>query len=499
MVTSRDGYNSYLLIVDAHTRYSWVFLSATKEPPINIIQTFLDRNGVKDGTQRQIRCDQSGELARSSRSREAVEKCEYSVEPTSADSSSQKGVAERPNRTYGNIMRTMLYNAGIGPEFWSYALIQVVFVKNRLPHSYHNHTKTPYEAFTGRKKNIANIKIFGSKGIAKKSTERGAKLDDNTAEGIFLHHTASTSIHKFLDIHTGREKITSHLDFDEAHYTSANKPLGSAVLLRQGYKSTSTPSPSHLSTSVHPDDIHINEPHTPSSPNEILQTQRLSSKAIVPTKATEGSAGLDLHSSEDATLLPGDITLIPTDIAIVCPAGTYGRIAPRSGLIVKRHLDVPAGVVDVDYRGNLLVAMQNIGKEKQHLPAGTKIAQLVIEKIANVNVQEKATLDSTKRGDAGFGSTDKATPPSFNPYAPPSTIDVVPCNPDEITPTVRSFSSPAHHIYISSCPFGPTLIVPITVKGDHPTLGLSLDDRNMTGRLLLTHMEKSTPAYRIKK
>ena len=196
IVTSRDGYNSYLIIVDAHTRYSWVFLSASKHPPLKIVTQFLQRYGLTEGTFRQVRCDQGGELAKSSKFREVIQNEGYSIEPTGSDNSSQNGVAERPNRTYGDMMRSMLINAGLSSKFWSYALIQAVFVKNRLPHSHHNFTKTPFEALTGRRPNLQHLKIFGSRIIAKNTGQRRAKLDHHTSSGIFLHHTASTSISK---------------------------------------------------------------------------------------------------------------------------------------------------------------------------------------------------------------------------------------------------------------------------------------------------------------
>ena len=73
--------------------------------------------------------------------------------------------------------------------------------------------------------------------------------------------------------------------------------------------------------------------------------------------------------------------LVPTDIAIECPIGTYGRIAPRSGLTLKRNLDTMAGVIDNDYRGNVQVAMYNFGDEEQIIQTGVKIAQILFEKI----------------------------------------------------------------------------------------------------------------------
>lgn len=108
IVTSRDGYNSYLIIVDSFTRYTWTFLSASKEPPLEIVKSFLDRNGLKTGTYRNIRCDQGGELARSSKFRATVQECGYTVEPAGAENSSQNGIAERPNQTFGDMLRSML-------------------------------------------------------------------------------------------------------------------------------------------------------------------------------------------------------------------------------------------------------------------------------------------------------------------------------------------------------------------------------------------------------
>ena len=69
-------------------------------------------------------------------------------------------MAERPNRTYGDMMRAMLLNAGLPSQYWSYALVQAVLVENRIPHAFHNYAKTPFEAITGRKPNLKDLKIF---------------------------------------------------------------------------------------------------------------------------------------------------------------------------------------------------------------------------------------------------------------------------------------------------------------------------------------------------
>lgn len=476
MITSRDGYNSYLIIVDSYTRYAWVFLSATKEPPLNTVKTFLNRYGLTTGTQRQIRCDQGGELARSAKFRETVQSCGYSIEPTGADNSSQNGVAERPNRTYGNMMRTMLLNAGLSSKFWSYALIQAVFIKNRVPHAFHTFQKTPFEALTGRRPNLQHLKVFGSRIVAKKSSNRSAKLDDNSCKGIFLHHTSTTTISKYLDDSTNREKTTSHMVYDEAHFTQKNRPMGAQVLVNSGYNN------SYIEVETSEDKDRVNEK---------LIVNLLSEDATMPTKATSGSAGYDLYSAHDVTIEPGEIQLVRTDISIECPAQSYGRVAPKSGITIKKRLDIRAGVIDSDYRGNVIVTVHNIGNETQNLSKGDQIAQLIIEKIVDVQITNEGEMSKTLRNKGGFGSTSEC-----KGKPTPTTI---PFESDEINGRINSFTSTTEYLYLSNDPFGPTITVPIMVRGDHATLGLQLDTRNEKGRLILSHCEKSTPSHRIKK
>ena len=96
---------------------------------------------------------------------------------------------------------------------------------------------------------------------------------------------------------------------------------------------------------------------------------------------------------------------MPTDISIAIPTGMYGRVAPRSGLAVKHFLDVGAGVIDCDYRGPVGVVMFNFSDKDFQVTAGDRVAQLIIEKIAMLPVEEVYNLDDTERGHGGFGST----------------------------------------------------------------------------------------------
>ena len=128
-------------------------------------------------------------------------------------------------------------------------------------------------------------------------------------------------------------------------------------------------------------------------------------EAIMPYRATKESAGLDLFSCENGIIEPHSKKMIDIGISVKIPYGYYGRIASRSGLTIKKSIDVGAGVIDSDYRGNISVILFNHGDERFTFNIGDKLAQLIIEKIAHVNIITVNTLDYTNRGTRGFGST----------------------------------------------------------------------------------------------
>jgi len=98
---------------------------------------------------------------------------------------------------------------------------------------------------------------------------------------------------------------------------------------------------------------------------------------------------------------------VKTDIAVAIPPGFYGRIAPRSSLAWKSHIDVGAGVVDEDYRGPVGVVLFNLGNAPFKINKGDRIAQLVLTKITTPPVEEVDDLNATARAEGGFGSTGK--------------------------------------------------------------------------------------------
>ena len=133
--------------------------------------------------------------------------------------------------------------------------------------------------------------------------------------------------------------------------------------------------------------------------------------AVLPARATAGSAGYDLTASHDATIPARGRALVRTGLAFASiPDGTYGRIAPRSGLALKKGLCVGAGVVDADYRGEVGVVLFNHSDVDVDVAAGDRCAQIVFERIFLPDVVQVAAPDGTpaagERGTAGFGSTD---------------------------------------------------------------------------------------------
>jgi dUTP pyrophosphatase len=133
--------------------------------------------------------------------------------------------------------------------------------------------------------------------------------------------------------------------------------------------------------------------------------RKLTETSQVPKRATEGSAGYDIASDEDVVIDPGERSLVKTGFSVRVPDGTYGRVAPRSGLAVKHGIDVLAGVIDRDYTGEVGVVLINHGDVSFEVKRGDRIAQLVFEKIATPRVTMSLSLEETSRGSGGFGST----------------------------------------------------------------------------------------------
>ena len=141
----------------------------------------------------------------------------------------------------------------------------------------------------------------------------------------------------------------------------------------------------------------------------VVRVKKLDARAELPVFGSEFAAGADLRAclDGDLTIAPGQTALIHTGLALEIPAGYAGLVYARSGLATKRGL-APAnkvGVIDADYRGEIMVALHNHGAEAQTVGHGERIAQLVVTPFLAVDYEEADELTDTARGAGGFGST----------------------------------------------------------------------------------------------
>lgn len=147
----------------------------------------------------------------------------------------------------------------------------------------------------------------------------------------------------------------------------------------------------------------------------VLQIKRLDPRSLAPAYQTQDAAGLDLAAclprgeiaTAELSIRPGQIVKVPTGLAVGIPAGHEGQVRPRSGLATRHGLTVvnAPGTIDADYRGELFVALINLGPEPVVIKHADRVAQLVIAPVSRAAVLVVAELDGTARGGGGFGST----------------------------------------------------------------------------------------------
>lgn len=142
-----------------------------------------------------------------------------------------------------------------------------------------------------------------------------------------------------------------------------------------------------------------------------VRIKKLTETAQIPERGSDFAAGYDLKADlpEEITILPGTCQKVKTGIAMEIPEGYFGGVYARSGLSTKEGLR-PAncvGVIDADYRGEIMVPVYNDSESNRVITPGQKIAQLIIQPFLVVEFEESDTLDETLRGEGGFGSTGK--------------------------------------------------------------------------------------------
>ncbi len=138
-----------------------------------------------------------------------------------------------------------------------------------------------------------------------------------------------------------------------------------------------------------------------------LKVKKIHEDAKIPAYAHEGDSGMDLYSVEETILQPGETKLVKTGLQIAIQKGFEAQVRPKSGLAAKFGITVlnTPGTVDSGYRGEVIVILVNHGKEEYKVEKGKKIAQMVIAKVEEAEIEETFDLDETTRKDGGFGST----------------------------------------------------------------------------------------------
>ena len=144
-----------------------------------------------------------------------------------------------------------------------------------------------------------------------------------------------------------------------------------------------------------------------SMPNVMVRRLPHGEGLPLPARATSGSAGYDIASAEEVTIQPLERRLIPTGFAFAIPAGFEMQVRPRSGLALRQGLTLPntPATIDSDYRGELLIAVINLGTAPVSVTRGMRIAQLIIARVEAPEMVEVVELPETQRGSGGFGST----------------------------------------------------------------------------------------------
>ncbi len=150
------------------------------------------------------------------------------------------------------------------------------------------------------------------------------------------------------------------------------------------------------------------------SENILIKYKRLDDRfkdIPIPEYSTKGSAGMDIRAAlnEDLLLKPGQIEIVPTNIAVEIPEGYEIQVRPRSGIAAKYGIGIlnSPGTIDSDYRGEIKIVLINLGKENFRISSGDRIAQLVVSKVYFAEMKESDELNYSNRGDGGFGHTGK--------------------------------------------------------------------------------------------
>jgi hypothetical protein len=219
LITSIDGFRSYLIIVDRATRYKWVFLTTTRNPPLKEITSVISKyKHLTKSLHCTVRTDQGGELGKSNAFRELIKDHGFTYKPTGSNSSKQNGMAEKPNQDLKRITKCILHAAGLDSSYWSYALNHATYLANRTYHSAIQ--MTPYQAMHNTQPDLSNLKKFGARCYFKHTKKNQKDLDIAGEVRTFLGYTATTKNVHIQSERTKQFHVALHKTFDEAHVTA---------------------------------------------------------------------------------------------------------------------------------------------------------------------------------------------------------------------------------------------------------------------------------------
>jgi dUTP pyrophosphatase len=465
----------------------WIILTKQKTPPVQELRNLMTHLGskVKNGF-KTFTSDLGGELAKAKTIQSMLLEVGYNLKTTGAHSSAQNGLAEKPNQDLARMMRSMLYGAGLGSQYWSYALRHAVYLKNRLPHTALSYM-TPYQALNGSKPDLTRLRVFGAR-VHFMNKERGKKLDKMDREGIFMTFKGTDKISYVIDSVTGCERVATHVSYDEAHAATpqSRQPPMATALLQAGYRKESDTTSECL-----------------------LKVRLLDDTATAPIRGSHEAAGLDIFSSDTITIRPQTQAKVGTKIALEMPPGYHGQIHIRSSYASNHKARIEAGTIDSDYRGEIFMIISNNGTENITITKGDRAAQLIIVKDPQVKVEINNDLSTTDRETQGFGSTGKSIlskhapdKQSLNPLKLSS--DKLPDIHNQRTTAAAATLSDDNHssvcnIDLSHDPFNDVQSVIITKRGNHDTLGLILDEsQTWNDKVIISTCKSGSPAARVK-
>lgn len=139
--------------------------------------------------------------------------------------------------------------------------------------------------------------------------------------------------------------------------------------------------------------------------NILIKFQKVDAEAKIPIFAKTGDAGMDVYSNVEMTIIPGEISAIPTGVKMELPEGYVALVWDKSGIALKNGIKTMGGVLDAGFRGEVQIIMTNLSKKPFLVPKHTKVAQILIQKVECPKIEIAEVLSESERGEGAFGST----------------------------------------------------------------------------------------------